>query len=186
MNITIKEIIENALKYPDLVSALSYASTIDTETAVKQALTNTKNNTVANIDTGAKWETCSNYIFKEVAKEWGKHKSSGCTELLKYVAELDCQLDSLIWWDTKLNFYITCSAVFYSATADFQPIEDKNLVELKKAVDECRKLMCIDNYDSKQFGFLLYCSRARNKKVMPHVIKTFPLSIQHLFNEVGN
>lgn len=107
-------------------------------------------------------------------------------EILKYIAELDCQLDGLIWWDEKLNFYIVCSDIFYTSAADFQPVKDENLEDLKKSVDECRKLIYTDNYDSEQYGFLLYCSRARNKKVLSHVIEKFPIAIQHLFNEVGS
>jgi CRISPR/Cas system CSM-associated protein Csm4 (group 5 of RAMP superfamily) len=70
MVLTFTEIKENALKKATLVEALSYASCCDTERAVKQAINNHVNNTVANIDTGAKWETCSDFMFREITKAW--------------------------------------------------------------------------------------------------------------------
>ncbi len=66
----IHEVIEQALTKPTLLEALVFASTCDTEQAIKTAMRTLNSKEVVNITTGAKWETFSTYMFKQILSKW--------------------------------------------------------------------------------------------------------------------
>ena len=71
----IQEIIKTALSKPTLKEALVYVATWDTEQAIRTAIRTHATDEVVNVDTGAKWETFSNYLFEKVLEGWKEQES---------------------------------------------------------------------------------------------------------------
>jgi len=82
-------------------------------------------------------------------------------KLLKLLAEHDLAGGDNLWWDEELNFYIMCSDLFSIASADCEPIESMEDVNL---LNDC----ILECETAKEYhgvvGFLLYCARKRKSR----------------------
>jgi len=67
----INEATARACQEPTLLDALSWICVWESERGVEQAHENLTNNTPANPDTGAMWETCFKACLKSVMDKYG-------------------------------------------------------------------------------------------------------------------
>jgi hypothetical protein len=94
-------------------------------------------------------------------------------DLLVLIAQYDAW--DTLYWNSSLEFYISCNDIFYWGCADAEDVNKKTFPILRKAFK-----------DAGNDGVLLYCARQRKMRPQGAAYKFVDKKHWHLFDACGS
>lgn len=94
--------------------------------------------------------------------------------IMKFIAEKNLQ--TTIFWDEELKFFVDCSDFFFWATSDCEELTEEDLPLLNKSIEEA---------GDELTGALLYCARKRKMRPQGAYYSILKKETWHLFDACG-